>query len=125
MGRLHLTTEDVIAIHDELIRSFGGIRGMLNRGTVDYLTDRAERMTDAFDEAALLLSGIAQGHPFLDGNKRTAFAVGDVVLRMNGLVALVMDQEAFGFMLEAAQGMHDRKAVAAWLRRKVKRSEER
>jgi death-on-curing protein len=39
---------------------------------------------DLARQAPLLIVGIAQAHPFVDGNKRAALAAGDVMIQLNG-----------------------------------------
>jgi len=71
---MHLTSDDVVQIHDRLIALYGGTRGILNHGTIEYVVTIASRADSFVEEAIMLLELIAKMHPFLDGNKRTAFA---------------------------------------------------
>ena len=51
------------------------------------------------DEAAALWESLSQNHPFVDGNKRTAFAAAYVFLAINGLAITATDDEAQDFVL--------------------------
>lgn len=66
--------------------------------------------------AALLLLGIAQDHPFIDGNKRTAYEVSAVFFRNNGFVLEPSMEEARDFMVEVAKGVRSLQEIARWLR---------
>ncbi len=119
---MHLTKEDLFKIHSEMIERFGGSEGTLNQRTLDFAVERASSSTDLLGEAAVLLAIIAQEHPFFDGNKRTAFAAADVVLRVNGLRLSVSDKIAFEFTYSVARGEVGRKEVLKWLGRRVNRA---
>lgn len=68
------------------------------------------------ERAALLLRGIAQDHPFADGNKRTAIEVTDLVFRMNGYYLDASADEIVDFMLSVARNDLVVSEIAAWLR---------
>jgi death on curing protein len=123
------TLDDVQNIHDGIINWLGGDSGIVNLGSASAALDFAERgpPTDAeidlFDRAAFLLRGIAQDHPFTDGNKRTGLVVTWAFLLVNGFEVVASTIEAERFMLEVAQGHQDLAQMATWLRdhaRKVK-----
>lgn len=77
---------EVLAIHEDQIRRYGGAKGVRDFGLIDAALNRPQigYYTDLIEEAAALWESLSQNHPFVDGNKRTAFAVTDVFLRMNG-----------------------------------------
>jgi death on curing protein len=87
----YLTLADVLALHQAVMERFGAASAPLrDEGALESAVMRA-RMAAYYQEAdivrqpALLAAGISQAQAFLDGNKRTAFAVCDVFLRVNGL----------------------------------------
>jgi|SRR5659263_318428 len=71
----------IIEIHDDIIKEYGGTYGLLTQGTLELLVYKVNREKDVFKQAALILQTIAAQHPFFDGNKRTAFATAENVLR--------------------------------------------
>ncbi len=117
----HLNRDDLDEIHSEMIERFGGIEGTLNQRTLDFAINRAASSKDSREEAAMLLTIIAQEHPFMDANKRTGFAAADVLLRLNGLHLTVGDQEAFDFTVMVARGDAGYKEVLKWLGSRVKK----
>ena len=84
--RDYLTLADVLAIHDDQIRQFGGTLGVRDIGLIEAAVFRPQSgyYNDILGEAAALWESLSQNHPFIDGNKRVAFAAMDVFLRING-----------------------------------------
>src|SRR3982074_3670586 len=82
----YVTTADALFFHKVLIERYGGATGIRDAGALESALHRPQ--TGYYDtivqEAAALLESLVQNHPFVDGNKRVAFAVVDVFLRING-----------------------------------------
>ncbi len=82
----YVTTADALFFHKHLIERYGGAVGIRDVGALESALHRPQ--TGYYDsllhEAAALLESLVQNHPFVDGNKRIAFAVVDVFLRING-----------------------------------------
>lgn len=92
-----LTAEEVLAIHEDQIRRYGGAAGLRDRGLVESALAAAEFSAyyegpDLFGLAATYLVRLVRNHPFVDGNKRTAVVAARVFLRLNG-VRLGADEE--------------------------------
>ena len=71
--------------------------------------------------AAAYTTGIVRNHPFVDGNKRTGFVVGILLLEMNGYSFTAAEEDATQAVLGLAAGTLDETAFTAWLRANVKR----
>ncbi len=108
-------------MHQEITALFGGAQGVLNEGTLDYAAHRAANSKDPIAEAAILLTTIAREHPFMDGNKRTAFLAADTILRINRIHLKTENEEPMNFMLQVARGELGHKEVMNWLGNRVKR----
>ena len=82
----YITTADALAIHQILIRKYGGADGLRDMGALESALHRPQTgyYKDIIEEAAALLESLAINHPFLDGNKRVAFAVTSAFLHING-----------------------------------------
>ena len=80
------TIEEVVALFDSLIREFGGSMGLRDMGALESAILRPQMgyYDSLIEEAAALLESLAMNHPFVDGNKRTAFAATEIFLRLNG-----------------------------------------
>ncbi|MET3106869.1 death-on-curing protein [Oxalobacteraceae bacterium GrIS 2.11] len=86
MQRDYLTVADVLLIHSVLIQRFGGAGGVRDPGALEAALYRPQTgyYEDMVAEAAALFESLAINHPFVDGNKRIAFAATDTFLRING-----------------------------------------
>jgi len=84
--RWYPALDDVLAIHDDQILRFGGAPGIRDMGLVEMELFRPQTgyYKDVIEEATALWESFMQNHPFIDGNKRTAFAILYVFLRVNG-----------------------------------------
>lgn len=86
MSRDHLTVADVLGMHAVLMQRYGGAPGLRDAGALEAALFRPQTgyYEDIVAEAAALMESLAINHPFVDGNKRIAFAAADVFLRING-----------------------------------------
>lgn len=86
MARDYLTVADVLGMHTVLMQRYGGASGVRDPGALEAALFRPQTgyYQDIVAEAAALLESLAISHPFVDGNKRIAFAAADVFLRING-----------------------------------------
>lgn len=84
--RDYLTLADVLAIHTESIRIYGGADGVRDLGAIEAALFRPQSgyYADIIEEAAALMESLLINHPFVDGNKRVAFAVCHIFIIING-----------------------------------------
>src|SRR5215468_9423654 len=82
----YLTTADALFFHKYLIERYDGAPGVRDVGALESALHRPQTgyYETLIHEAAALCESLVQNHPFVDGNKRVAFAVVDVFLRING-----------------------------------------
>ena len=86
MSHDYLTVADVLGIHAVLMQRYGGALGVRDPGALEAALFRPQTgyYDDIVAEAAALMESLAINYPFVDGNKRIAFAAADVFLRING-----------------------------------------
>ncbi|TXK64580.1 type II toxin-antitoxin system death-on-curing family toxin [Alkalisalibacterium limincola] len=86
MPRDFLSVADVLGMHAVLMQRYGGAAGVRDPGALEAALFRPQTgyYPDIVAEAAALMESLATNHPFIDGNKRIAFAAADVFLRING-----------------------------------------
>ena len=86
MTRDFPTIQEAIAIHDALIREFGGAPGLRDEGALVSALMRPQLgyYDGLIEEAAALMESLEMNHPFVDGNKRVAFGVTEAFLGLNG-----------------------------------------
>jgi len=115
----YLTIDDVLYLHAEQLRQFGGAQGVRDEGLIlsALLRPQTGYYGDLIEEAAALWESLAMNHGFVDGNKRVAFAATNVFLGLNGL-QLTSDAPAIiAFIYQHLEAGTFRKDVLdAWLR---------
>ena len=86
MPRDHLTVADVLGMHSVLMQRYGGALGVRDPGALEAALFRPQTgyYEDIVAEAAALMESLAITRPFVNGNKRIAFAAADALLRFNG-----------------------------------------
>jgi death-on-curing protein len=111
----------VDAMHDEQLAEHGGAAGLRDEGLLDSALARAQHLhaygeTDLCTLAAAYAGGICRNHPFVDGNKRTAFLTAYVFLHINGRTLVASEAETVKMMMGMAAGDIADQAFADWLR---------
>ena len=117
------TIEEVVAIHDVAIREFGGSTGLRDMGALASAIMRPQigYYDSLIEEAAALLESLAMNHPFVDGNKRTAFYATDSFLRKNGSFIDCDNDEVYNFFMRLFETNSFRFAeLREWLEDHVK-----
>lgn len=115
----YLTIEDVLFIHDDQIRTYGGADGVRDEGLIlsALLRPQTGYYGDLIEEAAALWESLAMNHGFIDGNKRVAFASLIVFLGMNGLQLTASQDDVIAFIYQHLEAGTFRKEVLdPWLR---------
>jgi death on curing protein len=118
----YLTVAEVLAMHIDQIERYGGSHGMRDPGLLESALFRPQTgyYADLIEEAAALWESLSQNRPFLDGNKRTAFAATYTFLAINGAQLTATAQGAQKFVLalyERSQFTFDK--LLPWLRKYV------
>jgi death on curing protein len=114
----------VLAIHEEQIAEHGGLDGIRDKPLLLSALARPQHLEaygnpDVCDLAAAYAFGIARNHPFLDGNKRTAWVVAETFLLKNGYELIATDRDGVTTMLAVAEGAMPEPEFAAWLRANI------
>ena len=120
--REYLTLADALAIHAVLIKRYGGVEGVRDMGALESALYRPQTgyYRDVIQEAAALLESLSINHPFVDGNKRVAFAVTDVFLRLNGYRFSIPANDIYAKLSELFQsGQFRFDALEKWMREVV------
>jgi death-on-curing protein len=117
-----LTGRIVTAIHHRQIQRHGGSFGLRDEGMLDSALARPQNLSaygepTVFDVASSYAFGIARNHPFVDGNKRTAFVASALFLRLNGQILTAEQAEAAVIFLRLAAGDLSKPELADWFRR--------
>jgi len=101
----------VLSIHARQIERFGGTPGVRDEGLLESALAQPQATfggqflhSTISEQAAAYLYHIAMNHPFIDGNKRSAFAVTDTFLRLNGGALNLTDDEVYDLVMRVARG---------------------
>jgi death-on-curing protein len=121
--------DTVVAVQEQLLAAFGGASGVRDAGLLESALARPvnrlayERpAVTLFDLAAAYAFGLAKNHPFVDGNKRIAFATAVVFLELNGYRFEAGEAEAVIRTLALAAGELKENEYAQWLKANSKRT---
>jgi death-on-curing protein len=118
-----LLREAIIAAHEASLAEHGGPAGLRDAGLLDAALARPRQLLAYGDPppdlaalAAAYAFGLVRNHPFVDGNKRTAFVAAELYLNLNGKALLAEDAACVTAILELAFGEIDEAVFARWLR---------
>jgi death-on-curing protein len=111
----------VWAVHEAQLAEHGGSAGVRDSGLLQSALARPLNLVaygeaDASTLAAAYGFGIARNHPFIDGNKRTAFVCAELFLALNGYVLTALDADCVSTMLALAAGELAEADFAAWIK---------
>jgi death-on-curing protein len=115
----YLTLAEVLAMHEDLIARYGGSPGIRDLGLLEAALFRPQTgyYADIIAEAAALWESLSQNHPFVDGNKRVAFAAVYTFLRANGITLMANADVTFTFISGLYQtGTFRFDHLESWLR---------
>jgi death-on-curing protein len=114
----------ILAVHNRQLAEHGGGGGVRDEGLLESALARPQNLfaygeSDVAVLAAAYAFGIAKNHPFVDGNKRTAFVACELFLAANGHELAASDEECLAMMLGLAASEVSEAEFAAWLRENV------
>lgn len=110
----------VLAVHQMLLAEHGGSPGIRDHSLLNSALARPQQRfayqpdSTSFELAAAYSYGIARNHPFIDGNKRVALAVGAVFLEINGFTLDAPEPEAVIMFEQLAAGNLTEAELADW-----------
>jgi len=113
-----------LAVHDRQLAEHGGGQGVRDPALLESALARPVNRWGYGDDdhcalAAAYAFGIARNHPFVDGNKRTAWVFARLFLALNGLALRFAPEDAIRAMLALAAGELGEEAIADWFRQRV------
>lgn len=115
----YLSPEEVVAVHHDQIMRYGGLDGVRDYGLLEAAVFRPQAGYgyDITEKAAALWESLSQNHPFIDGNKRTAFAAMYTFLALNHIQLRAQPDETYQFIIRLHQNrIFDHKHLSAWIR---------
>ena len=117
-----LTVEEVIAINTGIVNATGGSVGLRDAGALAMCVAKPfqsfggkETYADVFTKAAAVLESIARNHPFIDGNKRTAFLTAVRVIERNEYRTHFDNKEVEETMVKIVVEKYSIEIISAWI----------
>jgi len=112
---------ETLLLHDRLLALHGGAAGIRDRALLESALHRprdhfAYTGADIIGLAAVYTTALARNHPFVDGNKRTAFVVGVLFLELNGYSFTASEEAAAQAVIALAAGHLDETGYTAFLK---------
>ena len=119
-----LAADVIHAVHEEQLAEHGGGTGVRDANLLASALARPEQLAhydspDLADLAASYGFGLSRNHPFIDGNKRTAFVAVELFLALNGFELVATDADCVIRMLKLASGELPEVDFADWLRQHI------
>ena len=121
---IYLTRNEIVRVHDIIIRDTGGLEGVLNEHTLLMLETQPaqyvfgkELYPGIFKKAALYARVVNGGHIFVDGNKRTSITIVSEFLRKNSYIFEPPEKrkELEDFTIRIAENLLDLEQIAIWI----------
>lgn len=120
---VYLTAEQILFLHDRLIRETGGSHGVRDLSLLLSAVSRPQSTfegrnlyPDIYNQAAALMESLVRNHPFVDGNKRTGVVAAGLFLRINGFRLVSQQEELVAIAVRVAPGRIQLDELAGWLR---------
>jgi death on curing protein len=119
----YLTVQEVLDIHHAMVTTHGGSMGVRDPGLLDSAVHQPQATfggnplhPTVFDQAAAYLMHLTTNHPFVDGNKRTAWTTTRVFLQLNGYRLKPRRAETVNMVLQIAEGdVRDWRTISVWI----------
>ncbi len=117
-----LDSRDALAIHDRQLAEHGGGQGIRDASLLESALSRPVNRWHYGDDdfanlAAAYAYGVARNHPFIDGNKRTAWVLARLFLTLNGQLLIFDQTDATRTIIALAAGQLSEDEMADWFRR--------
>lgn len=119
-----LTLRQILLLHELMIKKHGGSSGVRDKGMFESAIHRPfatfsgeDLYPDVYLKAGALIQSIVKNHPFVDGNKRTAYVSTFMFLKKNGVDLIVQKTIGKKFMLEVANKNLSVDEISSWLKK--------
>lgn len=117
---------EVLEIHQVLVQAFGGSQGVRDKNGLKSALERpfsgfgtTEFYPSLEEKAAAIFESVIKNHPFIDGNKRTAYVLMRLVLMNFGKDLQAAQDEKYNFVIAAASGQLDFQQIVSWIRQQL------
>lgn len=119
-----LTPKQILLLHEAMIKKHGGSTGLRDRGMFESAIYRpfatyggSDLYPDIYLKCAAFIQSVVKNHPFVDGNKRTAFTGAFMILKLNKIHLNVKNKIAIDFMISVANENLSVDEIALWIKK--------
>jgi death-on-curing protein len=123
--------KDVENIHNILIEKFGGSKGVRDQGALESALHRPNSTFEeqdlyptAVEKATAILESILMNHPFVDGNKRTAYVLMKLILYENNFDIKASEDEKYNMIIAASKGEMRFEEIKLWINSRLRKKNE-
>lgn len=123
-----ITIDQVLFIHDQMVKRFGGSFGIRDMGLIESAVARPQASfggkylyKSIFDQTAALLQSLLKNHAFVDGNKRTALTSAGLFLKINHYTLINNHKDEIEFAVKVDNGNLSVEQISKWLKEHTKR----
>ena len=117
-----VTVEQILFIHDQLVKRFGGSFGIRDMGLIESAAARPQATYGGeylygslFDKTAALLQSLLKNHAFVDGNKRTALTSASLFLSLNSYKLISTHGKEVQFAINVDNARLSIEEISSWL----------
>jgi death on curing protein len=117
-----INIQQVLEIHRILIEQYGGLNGVREPDLLESAIARPFQTFFGEDlyptiihKAAAIIESIVRNHPFLDGNKRTGYALMELLLLVKDIDVVATEDEKYNFVIAIAEGRYDFEDIKTWI----------
>ena len=118
--------QEILEIHQLLIREFGGLQGVRDENGLKSAIERpfsgfgnTEFYPSPEEKAGAILESIIKNHPFTDGNKRTGYVLMRLLLMNAGKDIVAAQDKKYEFVIAVASGKLDFQQIVTWIKQRV------
>jgi death-on-curing protein len=126
-----IALKDALNIHHILIDKFGGSKGLRDQGALESAINRPYATFDdqdlyptPVDKAAAIFESILMNHPFIDGNKRTAYVLMKLVLMESGSDFEAEQDEKYRMVIASSKGEMRFEEIKNWIQDHLRKKNE-
>jgi death-on-curing protein len=122
---IYVTTSEALIIHSTLLKKYGGTSGSIDLGLLESALFRPQTgyYPNLIAEASALFESLLMNHPCTDGNKRVAFAVTDIFLRINGYKFLISSKQIYKEMISMMESNSvNHQNIYSWFEKVISKS---
>lgn len=128
----YISPDDIVFIHDEIVKKVGGSLGVREPGMLVSIAEKPktsfgddELYPDVFTKSASIYDGICNYHVFIDGNKRTSAIVMYRFLVINGYELTATNKQLEEYTLFVATNNPDLAEIATWIKKHSKKADKK